>query len=97
MENYKELYESLQREFETYKRQSIKWSVEDFTLLKKEGWQITAEQAEQALEEMICDHDCEFGITWDTIHSYYEDYGEQVEKGTELWRHAYEDEDEEIF
>jgi hypothetical protein len=84
--DYKKLYEALKEEFEQWQFESIKWSVEDFTCLEKDGWQITEEQAQDALLHMIRKHDCEYGTTWTTVDYYYELYGEEVEEGTELWR-----------
>ena len=75
---WKQKYEALKGEFEQYKLESIKWSVEDFTTLEKEGWSITEEQAQEALEEMIQGHDCTIGITWDTVHYYYEQFGTEL-------------------
>jgi len=85
-QSYKEKYEALLKEFEQYKLGSIEWSVEDFTSLKVEGFQITEEQAEMALADMIRHHDCNYGITWDTVDEYFSKYAEEVEIGTELWR-----------
>lgn len=91
--NYKKAYEDLVEEFEDYKRHSICWGAEDFTSLEKDGWQITEEQAENACLDMIHHHDCEYGITWDSVNFYYEQYGEEVEEGTEKWRELLEDEE----
>lgn len=66
-------------EFEQYKNESIKWSVEDFTSLEKEGWTITPAQAKDALESMIEGHDCTLGITWETVDCYYEEYGNKID------------------
>ena len=79
MKDYKAMYKALEQEFEQYKRESIKWSVEDFTMLEKEGWQITEEQAQEALEHMVRKHDCNNGITWETVDYFYELYGEENE------------------
>jgi hypothetical protein len=84
--NYKQLYHDLLKEFEQYKKQSISWSVLDFTTLSKDGWEITDEQAQDALEHMINKHDCNNGITWETVDYFYEMYGTEVEEGTESWR-----------
>lgn len=84
--NYKKAYEDLKKEFEQYRMESIKWSVEDFTMLEKDGWEITEEQAQDALEDMIRHADCNYGVTWESVHCYYERYGEEVEEGTEKWR-----------
>ena len=76
--DYKKRYKSLQEEFEKYKRESIKWSVEDFTTMEKEGWSITKKQAQEALEDMIKHHDAGIGISWETIDWYIEKYGTEA-------------------
>jgi hypothetical protein len=54
MQNYQEKYEALLKEFEQYKKESIKWSAEDFYYLAEDmGYQITWEQCQEALEDMI--------------------------------------------
>lgn len=73
MPDYKKLYEELKEEFKQYKRESIKWSVEDFT--EYEGYEITLEEAQKALEDMIRHHDANNGIHWDTLEYYLEKYG----------------------
>ena len=66
----------LTKEFGQYQLESIKWGVEDFLSYEMdEGWSITEEQAQLALEHMIKDHDATIGITWDTIEYYYKEYG----------------------
>lgn len=76
MSNYKEKYEILLKEFEQYKLESIKWSIEDFLSYEMdEGWTITEEQAGLALEEMIRNSDCNYGTTWKDLEYYYEEYG----------------------
>ncbi len=75
---YKELedkYNALQAEFEQYKRESVKWSVEDFTDYDTDGeYTITEEKAQEALEHMIDKHDASIGITWDTVDCYLKEY-----------------------
>ena len=88
----KSALKKLEEEFEQYKKESIKWSVGDFTQLEVKGYSITEEQAQTALEEMIDNHDCTIGITWETLDYYVEEYGTKVEEGTELWRKYHEDE-----
>ncbi len=75
MKDYKKLYEDLLEEFEQYKKESIKWSVEDFLELEVEGYRITKKQAQDALERMIQKHDAGLGISWDTLEYYYQEYG----------------------
>jgi len=80
-EDYEKLhhaYIKLQGDFEEYKNESIKWSVEDFTSLEVKGWTITDEQAKNALDAMIKGHDCTIGITWETVECYYQDYGTKL-------------------
>jgi len=89
--NYKKMYEDLVEEFENYKSRSVTWSVCDFTDLDKDGWQITEEQAQNALNDMLHHHDANLGITWDTVDYYYEQYGEEVEEGKEAWRKLLEE------
>lgn len=91
--NYKKAYEDLVEEFDKYKRESIKWSTCDFTSLEKDGWQISEEQAEDALLDMIRHSDCNYGTSWEDVECFYERYGEQVEEGKEKWRELLEDED----
>lgn len=74
--NYKEKYEELLKEFEQYKKESIKWNIEDFLEYEMdEGWSITEEQAQKALEHMIRQHNASEGITWDEVKFYYKEYG----------------------
>ena len=63
-------------EFEQYKRESVKWSVEDL-LGRAEilNYELTDEQAQDALEDMIRKHDCTIGITWDTVDFWVDYYG----------------------
>ena len=76
MRNYKQELENLQREFEQYKRESVKWSVEDFIGSAVDlGYELTREQAQEALEDMIASHDPTIGITWDTVYFWTGYYG----------------------
>ncbi len=76
MENYKEKYEALLAQFEQYKRESIKWSVEDVMwYADDQGVKPVSEQdAQIILEEMIRRHDATIGITWDVISYYIQEY-----------------------
>ena len=69
---------TLKAEFEQYKLESIKWSVEDFTA--QDRYDITEEQAQIALEEMIQNHSCNYGITWETLEYYTHKYGTKINK-----------------
>jgi len=70
-----EKYEALLKEFEQYKKESIKWSVEDFTWYEHDKYTINEEQAQEALERMIQKHDAEYGISWQTVDYYIGEYG----------------------
>lgn len=82
MNNYQEKYEALLKEFEQYKRESIKWSVEDFTEYDHDKYTINEKQAQDALERMIQKHDASIGINWDTIDYYLCEYGTLKEVAT---------------
>ena len=74
--SYKEKYEKLLKEFEQYKKESIKWSIADFLEYEMDdGWSITEEQAQKALEQMIKQHNALEGITWYDLEYYYKEYG----------------------
>ena len=77
-DDYRQKYEDLLAEFEQYKRESIKWSVEDFTLYEHDKYTINEEQAQEALERMIARHDATMGISWDTIAYYITEYGTKL-------------------
>lgn len=85
-EKLRDEHELLKKEFEQYKKESIKWSVEDFTTLKVPGYSISNEQAQIALEDMIHKHDCNYGIDWDIVTHFFILYGDEVPTGTESWR-----------
>lgn len=69
---------ALQVEFEQYKKESIKWSIEDIIYDScgdedENGNPIrllTDEQGQEILENMIRHHDATLGINWDTIDVY---------------------------
>lgn len=75
----------LQKEFDQYKRESIKWSIEDFLYQEVEGWSINKRQAQEALEHMIRKHDSSIGINWDSINYWITEYGKRVKKGKKPW------------
>ena len=83
---YEKAYDELKREFEQYKRESIKWSVEDFTSLEIDGEEISEDDAQDALENMIHNHDCEYGITWNSVTYYFHLHSIKVPEGEEQWR-----------
>lgn len=74
LEEQIEITHNLRDEFEQYKLESIKWSVQDFIELE-DDYDITEEQAQAALEEMIRKHDCNVGIDWYTVGYYKQQYG----------------------
>lgn len=80
MEDYKKMYEDLLAEFEQYKKESVKGSIEDFTTLNTEydDLFITDENAQKALERVIRTHDCDLGITWETIRYVFEEYADNI-------------------
>jgi hypothetical protein len=68
-------YIAMVDEFAQYRRESIKWSAEDLVDYPHPTHTISLEQAQVALVNMIKNHDAEYGITWNTIAQYVEDYG----------------------
>ena len=71
-------YVELKQEFEQWKKESIKWSKYDFIDLE-DDYEITDEQAQDALEEMIRKTDCNYGVTWETVKYYKSIYGTKKE------------------
>ena len=67
-------------DFEQYKRESIKWSIEDFEAQAKnhcddEKWELIYDRNkfQDALERMINKHDAEWGVNWTSIDCYLEE------------------------
>ena len=83
---YEKAYDELKKEFEQYKLESIKWGILDFTTLQVDGQEISDENAQSALEQMIQDHDCNYGISWSTVTDYFWRYSDKVPEGEERWR-----------
>lgn len=81
--NYQQKYEQLLAEFEQYKKESVKWSVEDFLEYEQGEYTISKEQAQIALEKMISHHDCDHGITWYSLMYYIEQYGTPIKDDNE--------------
>lgn len=73
--NHTQAYLELLAKFEQYKRESIKWSVEDLLDYEHGTHTIGMEDAQKALEDMIKNHDANDGITWNTIDQYIQKYG----------------------
>lgn len=78
-------FEKFIEKVQEHKNTSIQWSVEDFEQRAKENndYRLIAKQEiveydkskfEAALYNMICDHDANLGITWDTIDYYLDTY-----------------------
>jgi len=77
MENYKKMYEELLQSFEQYRKESIKWSVEDFTNYDHPTHTISRLQVQDALNHMIRNHDAEHGITWADVSYHIELFGKE--------------------
>ena len=89
--NYQQKYEQLvaefeqcKAEFEQYKKESVKWSVEDFLCYNydyaDDGIYITTERAQEALEQMIRRNDPYYGISWETVEYFFQEYAEYKSK-----------------
>lgn len=66
------------REFE---ESSIKWSTEDFDAVIEDQelpYTMNEDQKWDALTDMIHHHDCNIGITWDTLAYYVVEYGTEI-------------------
>ena len=64
-------YETFRAYHEQYKKESIKWDTVDFVNHGEiVDIEITEESAQEYLESMIENHDCNIGITWDTVEEY---------------------------
>ena len=57
-------------------KRSIVWSVDDFKHLAMQNPDIEydKEEFEGALEAMIENHDCDYGITWQTVQYYLDSH-----------------------
>ena len=77
--NYKELYESLQKEFEQYKKESIHYTIDDI-IDSSDGYEISSRIAQMALEDMIANVDKNQGIDHMTFQAYLESYGDYIEE-----------------
>ena len=79
-------YSDLQQKYDDLDSRSVTWSVIDFMSQEIDGWQISEDQAANALYDMIQNHDASIGISWNTVHEYIYRNGEEVEEGEEAWR-----------
>ena len=62
-------------EYEQKFKGCVCWSAEDFITRAQERFGFTdykEDDAQADLEEMIDNHDCNYGITWDTLDYYIE-------------------------
>jgi len=63
-----------------FQQRSIIWAVEDFESraedMEGENWReiYDEDKFENALTSMIHDHDCNYGITWDSVDHYLNSY-----------------------
>lgn len=79
---FKDLYEELFKvyltiitfnteSFDAYRKESIKWSAEDFVNRAVEiGSSLSIEEAQSLLETMIADHDAGTGVNWSVLDYY---------------------------
>lgn len=80
IEEYDQLMDETQEEFEQYKRESIRWTVEDFEMQARDRaddeWEDVYDRAEfeGALKIMIREHSADLGITWETVNTYLDEY-----------------------
>lgn len=59
----------------------VVWSKEDVQQCAMEkGFFISDESAVEILKEIECNHDCQFGITWETISIYLDEYYQEILK-----------------
>ena len=64
-------YETFRAYHEQYEKESIKWDAVDFVNYGEiVDIEITEESAQEYLESMIENHDCNIGITWNTVEEY---------------------------
>lgn len=62
-------------EYEQRFKGCIEWSAEDFIILaEQDGIVLNEEEAQEMLEEMIDNHDSDYGITWSTLKYYIDKY-----------------------
>lgn len=62
-------------EYEQRMKGAIEWTVIDMMgAAIWQGWELSETNAQKALEEMIENHDANFGITWETVTAYVSKY-----------------------
>ena len=68
----------LANEIEQYKKESVKWSIEDFqkeaSYFNKDQETYDPTKFQKALELMISNHDAETGITWEILQFYLDEH-----------------------
>jgi len=68
-------------EYEQKMAWSISWSPEDMQMRAREdGWELDEDDAVEALNNMIDNHDCNYGITW----MHVDEAIQQYEEGSQL-------------
>ncbi len=68
-------------EYELKMKGAIEWCAEDMIgTAKNQGWILSEEDAQTALEDMIDHHDCNNGITWTTVEYYINQYNKLEEE-----------------
>ena len=65
-------------EIRQYKKESVKWSIEDFqkeaSYFNKDQETYDPTKFQKALELMISNHDAETGITWEILQFYLDEH-----------------------
>lgn len=62
-------------EYEEKMVSAIRWSIDDMMgQASEQGWELSEDDAQAALEEMIDDHDANYGITWETVRYHISKY-----------------------
>jgi hypothetical protein len=57
------------------KKISIIWATEDVIMRAEElGIELTEQEADEILDDLLRHHDCQIGICWDTVGIYINQY-----------------------
>lgn len=56
-------------------KKCIVWSIQDFTEYPHQTHKVNEEQARECLRDMIRHHDASFGVCWNDVSYYIEQYG----------------------